>query len=49
MMGIIKDIAAIPNIGLKENHTMSTQNAYHFLERDQHLNFYRSVLIAKHS
>lgn len=38
-MGIIKDIAAIPNIGLKENHTMSTQNAYHFLERDQHLNF----------
>lgn len=39
MMGVIKDIAAIPNIGLKENHTMSTQNAYHFLERDQHLNF----------
>jgi len=39
MMGVIKDIAAIPNIGLKENHTMSTQNAYHFLEHYQHLNF----------
>lgn len=38
-MGVIKDIAAIPNIGLKENHTMSTQNAYHFLEHYQHLNF----------
>lgn len=39
-MGVINDIAAIPNIGLKENHIISTQNACHFRHFSRAINIY---------